>query len=250
MRDSSAGVNRNLNEISERKVSNMAYEFLKKLYGTPKDGEEPKAMTYEELEAAIDADKDIQVVDLKAGEYVSKEKFDAKNTELKGVRGQLDAANAQIKSFQGKDQDIETVRQQAADWETKYNDETQKLRDQMEDQKRKYVEDMFLSAYKFTSKAARKGVLDELREKKFQIDDKDTLVGAADFMKTLMESEDYKNAFVTEDGGKDGKDDEGKDKPPFFSKGSGSGSETKPNGGGSLFDFGFSRLTQPEGSRK
>ena len=57
----------------------MAYEFLKKLFGTPKDGEEPKAMTYEELEAAIDADKDIQVVDLKAGEYVSKEKFDAKN---------------------------------------------------------------------------------------------------------------------------------------------------------------------------
>ena len=26
----------------------MAYEFLKKLFGTPKDGEEPKAMTYAE----------------------------------------------------------------------------------------------------------------------------------------------------------------------------------------------------------
>ena len=45
----------------------MAYEFLKKLFGTPKDGEEPKAMTYAELEAAIDADKKIQVVDVKAG---------------------------------------------------------------------------------------------------------------------------------------------------------------------------------------
>ena len=66
MHDSSAGVNRNLNEISEeRKVSEMAYEFLKKLFGTPKDGEEPKAMTYAELEAAIDADKKIQVVDVK-----------------------------------------------------------------------------------------------------------------------------------------------------------------------------------------
>ena len=31
----------------------MAYEFLKKLFGTPKDGEAPKAMTYAELEAAI-----------------------------------------------------------------------------------------------------------------------------------------------------------------------------------------------------
>lgn len=53
----------------------MAYEFLKKLFGTPKDGEEPKAMTYAELEAAIDADKKIQVVDVKAGGYVSKEKL-------------------------------------------------------------------------------------------------------------------------------------------------------------------------------
>lgn len=228
----------------------MACEFLKKLFGTPKDGEEPKAMTYEELEAAIDADKDIQVVDLKAGEYVSKEKFDAKNTELKGVRGQLDAANAQIKSFQDKDQDIETVRQKASDWEKKYNEDTQDLRNQLDAQKRKHAEDMLLSAYKFSSKAARKGILDELREKKFQIDDNDTLVGAADFMKTLMESDDYKNAFVIDDDGKDGKDGEGKDKPPFFSRGSGSGSETKPNDGGSLFNWGFSRLTQPDGSRK
>ena len=55
----------------------MAYEFLKKLFGTPKDGEEPKTMTYAELEAAIDADKKIQVVDVKAGGYVSKEKLDA-----------------------------------------------------------------------------------------------------------------------------------------------------------------------------
>ena len=45
----------------------MAYEFLRKLFGTPKDGEQAKSMTYEELEAAIDAAKDIQVIDLKAG---------------------------------------------------------------------------------------------------------------------------------------------------------------------------------------
>ena len=49
----------------------MAYEFLKKLFGTPKDGEEPKAMTYAELEAAIDADKKIQVVDVNCLLYTS-----------------------------------------------------------------------------------------------------------------------------------------------------------------------------------
>lgn len=74
----------------------MAYEFLKKLFGTPKDGEEPKAMNYAELEAAIDADKKIQVVDVKAGGYVSKEKLDAKITELDGVKQQLSDANTTI----------------------------------------------------------------------------------------------------------------------------------------------------------
>ena len=64
----------------------MAYEFLKKLFGTPKDGEAPKAMTYAELEAAIDADKKIKVVDIKAGGYVAKETFDTKETELDGVK--------------------------------------------------------------------------------------------------------------------------------------------------------------------
>ena len=103
----------------------MAYEFLKKLFGTQKDGEEPKAMTYAELEAAIDADKKIQVVDVKAGGYVSKEKLDAKITELDGVRQQLTDANAEIKSY--KEMDIDGIKKSAKDWEDKYNHDTQEL---------------------------------------------------------------------------------------------------------------------------
>ena len=92
----------------------MAYEFLKKLFGTPKDGEQPKAMTYAELEAAIDGAKDIQVVDLKAGGYVAKSKLDAKITELAGVQQQLTDANTQIQSF--KDQDVEGVKKKAVSY--------------------------------------------------------------------------------------------------------------------------------------
>ena len=154
----------------------MAYEFLKKLFGTPKDGEAPKAMTYEELEAAIDADKKIQVVDIKSGGYVSKEKLDAKITELDGVKQQLADANTEIKSY--KDMDIDGIKQSAKDWETKYNEDTKKLNDQLAAQSRSHAEDMFLSGYKFTSKAARKGVLDELRSKQFQLDDNGTFLGA------------------------------------------------------------------------
>lgn len=234
----------------------MAYEFLKKLFGTPKDGEEPKAMTYEELEAAIDADKKIQVVDIKSGGYVSKEKLDAKITELDGVKQQLADANTEIKSY--KDMDIDGIKQSAKDWETKYNEDTKKLNDQLAAQSRSHAEDMFLSGYKFTSKAARKGVLDELRSKQFQLDDNGTFLGAKEFMSSLMEDEDYKGAFVTEnkDGGA-GSGAEGGNggsgagaggqggNPPRFSTGSNGGA---PAGGNQnpFLNMGFNRLRQPK----
>lgn len=252
MHDSKAGVNRNLNEISEeRKVSEMAYEFLKKHFGTPKDGEEPKAMTYAELEAAIDADKNIKVVDLSGGGYVAKDKFDAKDTELKGVKRQLEDANTQIKSF--KDQDVDGIKQKVSEWEQKYNTDTQALKDQMAAQNRSHAEDMFLSGYKFTSKAARKGVLDELRSKKFQLDENGTFLGAKEFMTSLMEDDDYKGAFVTEkengagSGTKGGNGGSGANggNPPRFSTGTNGGA---PAGGNQnpFLNMGFNRLRQPK----
>lgn len=80
-------------------------------------------MTYAELEAAIDADKKIQVVDVKTGGYVSKEKLDAKITELDGVKQQLSDANTTIQSY--KDMDIDGIKQSAKDWETKYAGNTE-----------------------------------------------------------------------------------------------------------------------------
>lgn len=174
----------------------MAYEFLKKLYGTQNEGGQPKAMTYAELEAAIDADQDIQIVDLKAGGYVSKEKFDAKNMELTGVKDQLKSANAEIQSY--KDMDIEGIKQKAADWETKYNADTQALNDKLDAQERSHQVDRFFDQYKFSSVPAMRGVRDEFEKKEFQLMD-GKFLGAEDFMKGLMENEDYKGAFVTEE---------------------------------------------------
>lgn len=230
----------------------MAYEFLKKLFGTPKDGEQPKAMTYAELEAAIDGAKDIQVVDLKAGGYVTKSKLDAKITELAGVQQQLTDANTQIQSF--KDQDVEGVKKKVSEWETKYNADTQALKDQMAEQARKHAEEMFLSGYKFSSVAAKNGILAELQGKKFQIDDHGTILGAKEFMQSLMENEDYKGAFVTEQK-KDGEPEQQTQTPPAptgprFS--AGTGGTTQP-GGAAANPFagfgGFTRLRQPDNNK-
>lgn len=230
----------------------MAYEFLKKLFGTPKDGEQPKAMTYAELEAAIDGAKDIQVVDLKAGGYVAKSKLDAKITELAGVQQQLTDANTQIQSF--KDQDVEGVKKKVSEWETKYNADTQALKDQMAEQARKHAEEMFLSGYTFSSVAAKNGILAELQGKKFQIDDHGTILGAKEFMQSLMENEDYKGAFVTEQK-KDGEPGQQTQTPPAptgprFS--AGTGGTTQP-GGAAANPFagfgGFTRLRQPDNNK-
>ena len=216
----------------------MAYEFLKKLFKKDENGA-IIPMTAEELEAAIDADKNIKVVDLSGGGYVAKDKFDAKETELKGVKKQLEDANTQIKSFE--DQDVDGIKAKVSEWEQKYNTDTQALRDQMDAQNRSHAEEMFLADYKFTSKAAKKGVLDELRSK--------------EFMASLMEDEDYKGAFVT--GNKDGNGESGAEggngesgaggggKTPRFSAGSNGGAASGGNQNPFL-NMGFNRLRQPK----
>lgn len=225
----------------------MAYEFLRKLFKKDENGA-VIPMTYEELEAAIDADKGIKIADLSGGGYVAKDKFDAKETELKGIRKQLDDANTQIKSFE--DQDVDGIKQKVADWEAKYNTDTQALKDQMAAQNRSHAEDMFLAGYKFTSKAARKGVLDEFRSKQFQLDEKGTFLGAKEFMSSLMEDEDYKGAFVTENPAGDTNQGNGGTNPPEgtkprFSTGTNGGN---PQGGDAnpFLHMGFTHLREPK----
>ena len=242
----------------------MAYEFLQKLFGTPAEGEDPKAMTYAELEAALNADKGIALVNLKDGGYVSKDKFDAKDAELKGIQAQLETANETIKSFEG--QDIDGIKQKVSDWETKYATDTQQLKDQLAAQARSHAEELFLSGYQFTSKAARNGVLAELRAKGFKVED-GTILGGKEFMQTLMEHEDYKGAFAapqaagaTKDSGQEETSaggENGQERPqsatgniytgqgkPRFSAGTNGG--VAPGGEAPKFNFGFTRLRQPD----
>lgn len=233
----------------------MAYEFLQKLFGEPKEGEQPKSMTFAELEAALNGATDVQIVNLKEGGYVSKEKFDSKDAELKGVKAQLTAANEQIQSFKGKATDIDVANQKVAEWESKYNTDTKALQDQLTAQARSHAEDMFLSGYKFTSKAARKGILDDFREQNFQLADDGTFKGGKEYMESLMKNEDYKGAFVVE--GESGDNGEGQGNQnqnqnpgqngrqnPRFAQGTNGGQEGA-GGNQNPFNFSFTRLRQP-----
>ena len=173
----------------------MAYEFLERLFGTPKEGEQPKALTFAELQAAIEADKKLKLVDLSVGGYVPQNQFDTQKVELEGVRRQLTEANNTIKGY--RDMKPEDLQKSVSDWESKYNTDTQALRDQLAAQRRSHAEEMLLSGFQFTSKAARNGVAAELRGKNFQLSDTGELTGAAEWLKDLAKQEDYKGAFVT-----------------------------------------------------
>lgn len=170
------------------------YEYLKNLFGTNEDGT-AVTLSFDQLVEKLGADKAIKIVNLADGGYVSKEKFDAKETELAGLRTQLADANATIQSY--KDMDIDSIKQSAANWETKYNDDTAALNQKLADQERAFNEELFLRGYKFSSKAAADGIRAEFVKRKFPYED-GTFIGGKEFMEKLKADKDYEAAFVVE----------------------------------------------------
>lgn len=168
------------------------YEFLKKLFKEV-DGQ-PEAITAEELIKRIQADSKLRIVNLEDGGYVAKEKFDAKNTELTGVKKQLEDANKEIQSY--KDMDIEGVKKSAQEWEEKYNTDTQALKDQIAQQERSHQTDRYLDTVGIKPGAMyREFVKKAFEAKEFKLDG-EKFLGADEFIASLKTNPDYKDAFV------------------------------------------------------
>lgn len=129
--------------------------------------------------------------------FVSKNDFDTKNTELKGIKSQLDDANKTIQSY--KDMDIEGVKKAASDWETKYNTDTQKLKDDLEAVKYGHAVEKAVSGLSFTSESAKKAFVSDLTAKQLKLED-GKLLGLEDFTKTYREADP--GAFTPEDDGR------------------------------------------------
>lgn len=175
----------------------MAYEFLKKLWGETKEGEAPKTMTADEFIAALTADKTINVVDLKAGGYVSQEKFNREKTRADGLDTQLKEANVKLESFEKDGVTIETVKKEAADWKQKYETETKALNAKLTAQERDHLIDQYLSGTEFTSSLAKKGIRDLLSAEQSLTVKDGALVGADDLMKGFRKT--YADAFKAAD---------------------------------------------------
>lgn len=155
-----------------------------------------------EVNAKItDKVKHVRFTDLSEGNYVSKEKFDTKVTELKGVQQQLTDANNEIQSY--KDMDIEGVKKSAQEWEAKYNTDTQALKDQIAQQERSHQTDRYLDTVGLKPGAMyREFVKKAFEAKEFKLEG-EKFLGADDFIAELKKNPDYKDAFIQDnpDGG-------------------------------------------------
>lgn len=169
------------------------YEFLKALFGNNADGT-PVALTWEQLEQKIAADSKLKLVNLADGGYVSKEKFDAKDLELKEVTKQRDEANDTIKSH--TDIDIDGIKKSAADWEEKYKKDTEDLQAKLSRQELEFAAKTYLSGFNFSNDLVREAIYDKFMAKGLAREG-DKFLGADDFMAEMQKQ--YPTAFITED---------------------------------------------------
>ncbi len=100
-------------------------------------------------------------------------------------------------SRSSSDSNIDGIKQSVTDWEQKYNDDTEALKQQLAKQERDHCLDMFLGGYKFSSKAAEDGIRAEFERKNFPFEE-GKFLGAKEYMDGLMTNDDYKAAFAVE----------------------------------------------------
>jgi hypothetical protein len=118
-------------------------------------------------------------------------------TERDGLKTQLEAANAEIKSY--KDLDVEGVKAKSAEWEQKYNTDTAALKTQLDDANYGFAVTGAVAGLKFSSESAKKAFVSDLTAKKLPLQE-GKLLGLDDFTKTYKEADP--NAFAAEGDGK------------------------------------------------
>ncbi len=160
-------------------------EFLKEILGEELYSQaKEKVDTYNKEHK----DKPMKLVNLSEGNYVSKEKFDNKETEISTLKTQVEDANKEIQSY--KDMDIESIKKSATDWEDKYN----KLVESQEEAKKKSIRNertnAFFNDVKFASESAKAGVIAQFNEKDFKYDEQTgKFQGANEWLEELKKND-------------------------------------------------------------
>ena len=157
-----------------------------------------KDLKVEGLEGGLPAD----VIDAIMKEYgtsvqAKDQEIDTLKTEKEGLSTQLKDANDKIKSF--ADVDVDKLKQEITDWETKYNTDTENLKNEISKKDYDFKLNDVVKDLQFSSNGARKAFIEDLRAKDLKFED-DKLIGYNEFLKSYKENDP--DAFKKEDDGK------------------------------------------------
>lgn len=143
---------------------------------------------YSQVEAKLKGNKNVKLANLASGEYVSKSKYDDKEEELKTANKQLENLSETVKEFEGED--IEELKKQLTDSQTKYDEDIGALQATM---KKLAAVDTWLDAHPSKHRNLLKSQFDL---SKIEID-KDGSMKGLDEQGTAI-AETYKDMFITE----------------------------------------------------
>ena len=155
------------------------YEYLKSLF-------EGGAITFDQFVAALESRKEVKLANLADGGYVAKDKFDAKVTELSGVKEQLTAANTTIQSY--KDMDIDGIKKSAAEWQQKYETDTKSLQEKLDAQATEFAARTYLGGFQYADDLVKDAIYDKFMAKKFKRSEDGKFEGADAWMEEMKKS--------------------------------------------------------------
>ena len=166
---------------------------------------EDEALTYEELMARI-SEVGAKFVDLKEGEYVSRQKYEdelaAKASEIETLNGTLGSRDTDLAELQQKlaeaGTDAEKLAALTTDFDSlkgKYDAEIKEYKNQLKQQAYQFAVKEFANSKKFTSNAARRDFEQSLIAANLKMED-GAIFGAEDFVKKYTEAN--ADAFVVD----------------------------------------------------
>lgn len=126
-------------------------EFLKSIFAD-------KALTYDELAAALKDNKEIKLANLASGQYVDKEKFDRAETQANDLQAQLKQRDTDIEEL--KKVDAKGLQAKIAELQTQYDTDTKGLTEKLQTQTLNSKIDIALLGAKAKNTKAVRALLD------------------------------------------------------------------------------------------
>ena len=120
------------------------------------------------------------------GTYIPKNKFDDLNEDKKKIKQQLDDANKKIEELSKIN--AEDLQKEVDNWKTKYEQDTQKLNDDIAKREREYLINDLVRNLNFSSESAKKAFKSELVEKDLKIED-GKLIGFDDYLSSYKKND-------------------------------------------------------------